>query len=289
MVAHITEVKRSELDRSVNFIFSNDAEARYVKREGDGKVLAYISSQTGCKQACRFCHLTQKGYTRDDNVSFLDMKRQLLAVLNEHHDSKSRVDYEESSKLHINFMARGEPMLNPEVVHSDWFGLVNEYAPEFEGQTRINVSTIMPKGLKMISPDQIPTHFFYSLYSVDDQWRRRWIPNAMNKHKARQMLNEYSNQTGLPITIHYALIKGENDSLDDAKRCAEFLSYFDQKPRFNLVRYNTFNDDRLGVEADQEQIDQYLNIIDEQVFRARIVPRVGRDVDASCGTFSTTD
>lgn len=289
MVAHVVEVKRSELDRSVNFIFSNDAEARYVKRDGDGKLLAYISSQTGCKQACRFCHLTQKGYTNDQNVNAADMKRQLLTVLNEYHDSKSRVDFEENDILHINFMARGEPMLNPEVRSMDWFSIVNEYASEFEGNTRINISTIMPKDLKVINPDLIPTHFFYSLYSVDDEWRRRWLPRAMNKHKARQMLNEYGNQTGLPITIHFALIAGENDSIDDAKRCAEFLSYFDKKPRFNLVRYNSYNDDRLGVESSEEQIARYLEVINEQTTRARIVPRVGRDVDASCGTFSTTE
>src|SRR5262245_32866160 len=38
-------------------------DARYVCRRPDDFVL-YLSSQTGCDQACRMCHLTATGQTR---------------------------------------------------------------------------------------------------------------------------------------------------------------------------------------------------------------------------------
>ena len=61
----------SSVDASVNWVREADigrVEARYVRRSDDYFVV-YLSSQTGCVQACRMCHLTASGQTQLRNVT----------------------------------------------------------------------------------------------------------------------------------------------------------------------------------------------------------------------------
>ena len=63
---------QSGQDASVNWDRPADVgrlEARYVRRCPDYFVV-YLSSQTGCSQGCRMCHLTATGQTRLRDVTF---------------------------------------------------------------------------------------------------------------------------------------------------------------------------------------------------------------------------
>ena len=89
------------------------------------------------------------------------------------------------------------------------------------------------------------------------------------------------------------MIDGENDSLANAhdvteaiRRTHRLSQYEHTRPGFNLVRYNPYSELQ-GKETPTDQIEQYLQaLITSGEFRdVRVVPRVGRDVFASCGTF----
>ena len=73
----------SEQDASVNWDRPADVgriEARYVRRSSD-YVVVYLSSQTGCAQGCRMCHLTATGQTRLRDATIEEMLEQARTVL----------------------------------------------------------------------------------------------------------------------------------------------------------------------------------------------------------------
>lgn len=73
------EILHSQEDASVNFIWRGEypgmLEARYVRRSPEYFV-CYLSSQSGCKQACRFCHLTATKQTSLIDVPIADILNQ---------------------------------------------------------------------------------------------------------------------------------------------------------------------------------------------------------------------
>src|SRR3954452_4516134 len=99
---------RSGQDDSVNWDRLADVgriEARYVRRCPD-YVVVYLSSQTGCNQGCRMCHLTATGQTRLRDVTHEEFLEQARTVL-DHYQSQPP-----ARAVHFNFMARGEPLAN---------------------------------------------------------------------------------------------------------------------------------------------------------------------------------
>src|SRR6187549_3049009 len=89
-------------------------EARYVRRSQD-YVVVYLSSQTGCDQGCRMCHLTATGQTDLRDVTLDEFLEQADTVLDHYRRASPP-----ARSVHFNFMARGEPLANQILLsHSD--------------------------------------------------------------------------------------------------------------------------------------------------------------------------
>src|SRR5881398_1507261 len=92
---------KSGLDASVNWDRPADVgrlEARYVRRCPDYFVV-YLSSQTGCAQACRMCHLTATGQTHLRDVTHEELLAQADTVLDHY-----RRETPPARVVHFNFM-----------------------------------------------------------------------------------------------------------------------------------------------------------------------------------------
>lgn len=113
---------KSGQDASVNWdrpVAIGRLEARYVRRSTDYFVV-YLSSQTGCAQGCRMCHLTATGQTRLRDTTIAEMIDQAEIVLDHY-----RRHAQPARSVHFNFMARGEPLANRAFL-SDADGLLDE-------------------------------------------------------------------------------------------------------------------------------------------------------------------
>ncbi len=287
------ETLRSLEDYSVNFVFRDPEqfpgfiEARYVRRAPE-YFACYLSSQTGCGQACRMCHLTASGQNKFRNVTATQYLDQVNAVFR-HYD----LDCPPAGKVHFNFMARGEALDNPLFLADgeDLLYKMGKVAVSRQLIPRFLISTILPKSfsgnsLSKVFPIVHP-EIYYSIYSIHDEFRKKWLPRAMPLDEAFAILLEYQRNTREMIKFHWAFIEGENDSIerDIAPMCWRIR---DSKLRVDIaiVRYNPYSE-KYGRESDEAVIDRNLEAIRALLPFSNIkkITRVGRDVKASCGMF----
>ncbi len=278
---------KSNIDQSVNFIedqLVGFLESRYV-RKTDEYFICYLSSQTGCNRGCKFCHLTATNQTAFKDSDYQDYLNQALQVFR-HYRQETKANY-----IHYNFMARGEALAN-KILLKDADKILYSLADLAvqEGlNPKFNISTIMPQTLsdkkltdifKIITPTM-----YYSLYSMNPSFRKKWIPSAMNPLEALDLLKEYQDMTKKIVKIHYAFIKDENDSIEDLTEMCIEIERRGLLTEFNLVRYNPYSTVQ-GEESSDLVIARNLDFL-KQNFKGKVqmIPRVGFDVKASCGMF----
>lgn len=284
------KVLRSEEDRSVNFVApygDGVVEARYVRRTED-YFICYVSSHSGCRLACRFCHLTRTRQTTFDAVGLDGFTAQIARVLRHHAEAETP-----SPRMNVNFMARGEPLVNAAVrgqmrpLHDAVSRLAAEAGV---GEVVYNPSSIFPVGTEDLDLAAafggLPVTPFWSLYSLDPTFRKRWLPKAIAPELALGKLLDFQAATGREVVLHWALIAGQNDRDADFAAIAEMVSRSGLEARLNLVRYNPA-DAGTGQEAPEDRYQAALDILGSVMKRpgSRVVPRVGFDVKASCGMF----
>lgn len=290
----------SDLDSSVNIVKRTDDggyfEARFVQRKED-TVVVYLSSQSGCQEACRFCHLTQTGQTQKTEAvltDYLDQIYQVFKIINEQSDI-SKIE-----NIHFNFMARGDVMNNSLFTYSPirLISAINEISLiNFPKATpRFKLSTIFPKNndvnLDLFLQDigflrlaaNIDVEIYYSLYSLKESFRKKWIPKALNPESVGRILSNINDG----LRLHHALIAGQNDSEEDVRLIHQWLEDHNLEVMINIVRYNPF-DEGSGQESSDEVRAQYIEWM-KQSLRVKLIQEislVGKDIKASCGMFVT--
>lgn len=281
---------KSQVDDSVNFVFNGDfpgsIEARYVRR-GQKYFACYLSSQTGCNQGCRMCHLTATKQTKKSDVTLNQYLEQATTVF-DHYDKNCP----KAEIVHFNFMARGEAFNNPEFI-ANGTELFTKLVAESTKRglfPRFLISTIMPECIENISLSKtfpvINPEIYYSVYSLDPAFRRKWLPKAMFVGRAFDILREYQDNTKKIIKLHWAFIEGENDSLESVGGICDMVKMSGLRVDVAIVRYNPY-DERYGKESKVDIIERNVSAIKNQLpfSRIKVVTRVGPDVKASCGMF----
>ena len=283
------QVLNSQIDRSVNFVeeqLVGFLESRFV-RKCDDYFIAYLSSQTGCNRGCTFCHLTATGQTSFVDSSHNDFMAQAIQVFKHYRKQNKPAKY-----MHYNFMARGEPLANKILLDSgdELMSKLGQVSKEEGLPAKFNVSTIMPVTLKKSLTEvfnYITPTIYYSLYSTNPEWRKEWMPAAMNVGDALKMLKEYQDFSKKIVKIHFPFIAGKNDSIEEVTCICDEIETVGLISEFNLVRYNPASIDQ-GIESSDDIIERNIDLIRNRfkfTTKVQMIPRVGFDVKASCGMF----
>lgn len=279
----------SVIDRSVNFVTEASTgyfESRFVSRPDKDYFIVYLSSQSGCAKACRMCHLTATRQVRSVDATIRDFREQAAAVL--HHWDSLQLPHK---KVHFNFMARGEPLASDLFISnaSAVFGELSDLAASRGLDPKYLVSTIFPKNRSTLSLTHtfrmIQPEIYYSIYSVDPGFRTKWLPQALDPKIVIEKLADWQTVTSKRPKIHFAFIEGENDSPESVRAICDLVNEHRLGVNVNIVRYNPPNDS--SKESNEATIQR-----NAELFRTllpgslvQVVPRVGFDVHASCGTF----
>ena len=230
-----------------------------------------ISSQVGCALDCSFCATGQMGLQR--NLSTGEIVDQLIFV---RENIKQPV-------TNVVFMGMGEPFHNYENVlnASDIF-----HSPKgFNlASTRITISTVglLPQ-IKQFINEQRRYKLAISLNAADDEVRSSIMP-VNKKWPITELVKagkEYSNQKKRLVMFEYVLLKGINDSENDAQRLAQLLKGVSCK--INLIPYN--ETDGMYSRPDEAVISRFSEILHQNRDEYRVLVRwsKGQDIKAGCG------
>lgn len=281
------QVLQSKQDASVNWVeeqLVGFLESRYV-RKCDEYLIGYLSSQTGCNRGCRMCHLTVTGQTSFTDVSHNGFLSQALQILKHYKNERKPAKY-----AHWNFMARGEVLANKVILESadELLSKLASISKDEGLPAKFNISTIMPatfKGSLVQTFPYITPTIYYSLYSLDETWRKKWLPGAMPVREALRLLKEYQDFSKKIVKIHHALIAGENDSPEMAYQIVYLLEELGIIAEYNQIMFNPASPEQ-GQESSPEARRLYMAAIRTRLpGKVQEIHRVGRDVMASCGTF----
>jgi len=231
-----------------------------------------VSSQVGCAQDCRFC-LTATSRLRR-NLSQAEILGQVRDIKN---------DLPAPEQLtNLVFMGMGEPLANLD-------NLIGALAILTDGEVglgfaakRVTVSTagLVPEMLEFGRQSRVS--LAVSLNATDNETRSRLMP--INRRYPLEMLLEACRTYPLPpgrrITFEYILIKGVNDTLEDARRLTRLLQPI--RCKVNLIPFNPHEGSSFERPA-EETILAFQEVLLRKHFTVIIRHSRGQDISAACG------
>ncbi|MBU1870100.1 MAG: 23S rRNA (adenine(2503)-C(2))-methyltransferase RlmN, partial [Candidatus Omnitrophica bacterium] len=236
-----------------------------------------ISSQVGCKFACKFCASGALGFKRDLSVG--EMLSEALFLKS--HCAKREL-------THIVFMGTGEPLDNYDNVLKAVRMINAPYGMNI-GARRITISTCgIPPAIRKLAQEGLQIELSISLHAADDKKRSSLMP-INKKYPLADLFSackEYIEKTNRQITFEYILIKGLNSDLQSALNLSKILNTL-KLAKVNLIPANPV-DPALARKGWMEPPNK-LEIL---MFKDKLIksgvnvtlrrPR-GADIEAACG------
>lgn len=273
-----------------SFFDSSDGTRRYLLELQDGRTVETvlmpeegrdticISSQVGCPVDCQFCLTAQMGIER--NLTAGEIAGQVLLVAAEH-----GLDPRDS-QLNVVMMGMGEPLLNLENVLKASRILVDPHGVGMSPR-RITVSTsgIIPKMAEFAKETDRPK-LAISLNASHEEQRVSLMPITRKWHLKDliEACRSYPLRPWEKLTFEYVLLKGVNDSDDDARRVVRLLANINCK--VNLIAWNPGP----GIpyqRPDDARVESFQSIVRRSLPCFVRKPR-GLDIYAACGQLKRT-
>jgi 23S rRNA (adenine2503-C2)-methyltransferase len=238
-----------------------------------------VSSQVGCAQGCRFCCTAQSGFIRNlSRGEIIAQVRDLIQIVDSESNDPRRL-------TNIVFMGMGEPLANYKNLVSALQTLTGNNTGLRISCRRITVSTagIVPK-LVALGHDT-PVNPAISLNATDNDTRSHLMP-INRKYPIEELLEAcriYPLRAHGMMTIEYILIKGINDSQENATRLSKLLKPI--RAKINLIPFNEYEGSKFK-RPEESVILNFQKILMDQNYTVIIRQSKGTDISAACGQLS---
>lgn len=233
-----------------------------------------ISSQVGCRQACRFCLTGSQGFTRD--LAAYEIVDQVLEI--------SHILREEGMRgiTNIVLMGMGEPLANfDEVLKA--LKLITSASGLGFSPRRVTVSTdgLIPE-IEKLGRTGVKVNLAVSLNATTDEVRNRIMP-VNKRFPIKELLaacKRFPLEPRRRITFEYVMLRGVNDSVEDAQRLSKLLRGL--KCKVNLIPFNPFPGSEFKRPGDAA-VRRFQKVLLDAHFTAPVRESRGRDISAACG------
>lgn len=269
---HMLKVQESGIDGTKKYLFEladgNVVESVWMKYKHGNSVC--ISSQVGCRMGCRFCASTLDGLER--NLLPSEMLDQIYAITLETGERVSNVVV----------MGTGEPMDNYDNL-LQFITLLTDENGLHISQRNLTVSTcgIVPK-MRELADQKLQITLALSLHATTDEKRKKLMPIA-NRYSLEELMEVcayYFEQTGRRLTFEYSLVRGVNDTKEDAEELVALIKNLNC--HVNLIPVNPIKE-RDFVQSERHAVEAFRSRLEQQGITATVRREMGRDIDGACG------
>jgi 23S rRNA (adenine2503-C2)-methyltransferase len=233
------------------------------------RVSCCISSQVGCPMGCTFCATGMGGFDRNLTAGEIVAQYLMLQGLTD-----KRVS-------HVVFMGMGEPLLNLKNVLKALRILHDEVGLSYRHLT-ISTVGLVPQ-IKELAKEKLPIHLALSLHSPLDEVRDKLMP-VNHKWPVRevvQTMRDYQEATGRKVTFEYLLIKGINDTPEQAKALIPLLKGMPNV--VNLIPFNWVDTGHGFSRPERERVRAFRRILEQAGMNVTERVERGHDIAAACG------
>ncbi|MCT8158789.1 23S rRNA (adenine(2503)-C(2))-methyltransferase RlmN [Pseudoruegeria sp. SHC-113] len=261
----------------------HEVEIVYIPEEDRGTLC--VSSQVGCTLTCSFCHTGTQKLVR--NLTAGEIVGQVLLVRDDLGEwpEPGRAPKNETRLLsNIVLMGMGEPLYNFENVRD-----AMKIAMDPEGislsRRRITLSTsgVVPEMAR--TAEEIGCQLAISFHATTDEVRDVLVPinKRWNIEKLMEALASYPKASNSErITFEYVMLKGVNDSDEDAHRLLDLIKTYKVPAKINLIPFNEWPGAPYE-RSSNNRIRAFANIIYQGGFATPIRTPRGEDIMAACG------
>jgi len=264
-----------------------EIECVYIPESDRGTLC--VSSQVGCTLTCTFCHTGTQRLVR--NLTAQEIVQQLIVARDLIGDFPGLTPPDDGllpsgegvrAVSNIVFMGMGEPLYNFDNVRD-----AIEVMSDGEGLTvsrrRITVSTsgVVPQ-IEALG-HEVGTMLAISLHATRNDLRDELVP-LNKKYPINELLKACKNYPGAAnsrrITFEYVMLKGVNDTVQDAKELVRLLKGIPAK--INLIPFNPWPGTKYEC-SDWDVIEKFSEVVFNAGYASPVRTPRGRDILAACG------
>jgi 23S rRNA (adenine2503-C2)-methyltransferase len=263
---------------------SEDGTQKFVLRLADGRQIESVfipdtpkqtfcvSTQVGCAMGCAFCLTGKMGLIRHLTAGEIAGQVRLLAK------STNLLD----KSFNIVLMGMGEPLQNYDSTMKA-LRMLNEKEGFDMHPKRVTLSTVgLVPMMDKLAQEELMPNLAVSLHAATEETRRSIVPPT-KKYSLQDIIDackRFPLSKRRRIMFEYVMLKGVNDSDEDARTLVKVLSGV--KAKVNLLPLNAAPGIPFERPSD-ERVNKFAKILASKGLMVSVRKSRGRDIRAACG------